>query len=112
MRRAILCAVLVMVSVSSAFGNATEDLLKIAGDKNTTPKMIQTLINAGAYVNAKSKTDTTALMYAATVNSNPEVINALVSAGADVNAKSKDGKTVLNYARTDEIKRLILNSAQ
>ena len=40
MRRVFLCVVLVMLSVSSAFGDATEELLKISKDENTTPRMV------------------------------------------------------------------------
>jgi len=112
MRRAILCAVLVMVSVSVAFAGATEDLFNAAKDKNTTPKMIQTLINAGADVNATGENGVTALMFAAGNSSNPEVIRTLLNAGADIFAKDNTGKTALDYAYTDEVKRLILNSAQ
>ena len=42
----------------------------------------------------------------------PQMIRTLIKSGANVNAKDNDGKTVLDYAQTDEIKRLILNSAQ
>lgn len=64
MRRAFLCAVLMMVCASSAFGGATEELLKAAADKNTTPRMIENLIKAGANVNAKDNKGKTALDYA------------------------------------------------
>lgn len=63
MRRVFLCAVLVMLSVSSAFGDATEELLKIAMDKNTTPKNVQNLIKFGADVNATDKNGVTALIF-------------------------------------------------
>ncbi len=78
MMTVILCMVILMVTVSMAFAEATEDLLSAAKSKYTTPQMIRTLIKSGA----------------------------------NVNAKDNDGKTVLDYAQTDEIKRLILNSAQ
>ncbi|MBQ7214518.1 MAG: ankyrin repeat domain-containing protein [Synergistaceae bacterium] len=101
MRRVFLCAVLVIVSVSSAFGDATEELLKIAKDENTTPRMIEYLIKLGADVNAKDKNSLTALMWAACRNSNPEVISVLLDARADVNAKDKDGWTALMRAAFD-----------
>ena len=60
MKRAILCVVVVALSVSSAFGGATEDLLIAALDENTTPQRIQALINFGADVNAKDEYGRTA----------------------------------------------------
>ena len=43
MRKAILCTVLVLACVSSAFGDATVDLLKAAKD-NAPLKVIERLI--------------------------------------------------------------------
>lgn len=112
MRKAFLCAVLVLVSVSAAFGGATEELLRAARDKNTTPRMIQNLIKFGADVNAKDNRSFTALMYASALNTDTEVVKALINAGADINAKDNDGKTVLDYAQNDEVKRIILDSGK
>lgn len=64
MRKAFWGAVLVLACVSSAFGGATEELLRAVADKNTTPRMIENLIKAGANVNAKDNKGKTALDYA------------------------------------------------
>ena len=60
MKRAILCVIMVVLSVSAAFGGATEDLLTAALDETTTPQKIQALINFGADVNAKDEYGRTA----------------------------------------------------
>ena len=95
MRKAFLCVVLVMACVSSAFGEATEELLKVARDKKTTPRMIENLIKFGADVNARDAYGNTALMLTSYINANPEVVNALIKAGANINAKNNQGITAL-----------------
>ena len=65
---------------------------------NPSLEIVQTLIDAGADVNAKEETyGTTVLMYA----ENPEIIRTLIENGADVNAKDKNGYTFLMYAVAD-----------
>lgn len=64
MMTVILCMVILMVTVSMAFAEATEDLLSAAKSKYTTPQMIRTLIKSGANVNAKDNDGKTALDYA------------------------------------------------
>ena len=47
MKKAILCVIVVVVlSVSAAFGGVTEDLMRAASDKSTTPQNIVSLIKA------------------------------------------------------------------
>jgi len=59
----------------------------------------QTLLGAGAKVNAVDVRGMTALMLAVSSEaSNPERVRALLKAGADVNAKSKIGETALDWA--------------
>ena len=98
MKKALLCAVMVALCVSAAFGGATEDLMKAVQDKTTTPQKIRNLIKLGADVNAKDKYGMTALMLAVRDNSNAEVIKILINAGADVNAKHNYGWTALMWA--------------
>ena len=99
MKKAILCVIVVVVlSVSAAFGGVTEDLMRAASDKSTTPQNIVSLIKAGADVNAKDDNGMTALIWAAADNSNVEVIKTLINAGANINAKSYYGMTALMVA--------------
>ncbi len=102
MKKLLLCVVMVALSVSAAFGGATEDLFEAAHDKDTTPQKIQSLIESGANVNAKSNGGWTPLMQAAYNNSNPEVVKALINAGADINAKDKNGIEAVAYAQHNE----------
>jgi ankyrin repeat protein len=64
------------------------------------PEMIDTLIEAGADVNAKDTRGMTPLMMAvASETQDAAVVRRLVHAGADVNAKSAVGETALDWAR-------------
>ena len=78
--------------------NAANDndltVLMYAAAFNSNPKVIETLIDKGANVNAKSKKGNTAL-FQASLNPNPKVIETLIDAGADVKAKNDDGNTAL-----------------
>ena len=62
---------------------------------------LQTLIKAGANVNAKDNNGSTALIYATKAKSgNYEgIVSVLLKAGADVNAKDNDGKTAIKLAQ-------------
>jgi ankyrin repeat protein len=63
--------------------------------------LIETLISAGADVNAKDVRRGRASLHIAawyTAEQNPKVIELLLSKGADINAKDNDGKTALAYA--------------
>jgi len=62
-----------------------KDMLLYLCEKGT-PQQIEEAIKAGADVNAKTRSLTTPLMYAAAGNS-VEVVNMLIQAGADVNAQ-------------------------
>ena len=59
---------------------------------------VQRLLAAGADPNARSKTETTPLMAAASGNGPIEVLDALLGKGADVNAMKSDGTTALALA--------------
>ena len=95
--------------------NAANDndltVLMYAAAFNSNPKVIETLIDKGANVNAKSKKGNTAL-FQASLNPNPKVIETLIDAGADVKAKNNYGDTALMGALMsnkpfDTIKMLI-----
>ena len=61
---------------------------------NSSVEIIETLIKAGANVNAKEQTiGLTPLMYAVECDVNPKIIQTLVEAGADVNAKIESGES-------------------
>ena len=81
--------------------NAANDndftVLMYAAAFNSNPKVIETLIDKGANVNAKTNDGNTALIQAF-LNPNPKVIETLIDEGADVNAKMNNGTTVLMFA--------------
>ena len=76
-----------------------------------SPEVVRALIEAGADINARSKSDSTILFQAAhdASNPNPEVIKILLEASADVYAKVYGDKTVLDYNLNDEIRKVINN---
>ena len=75
-------------------GNYNYSALLLAADGDS-PKIVKTLIDAGANINAKNGGGWTALMIAIT---KPEIVKVLVVAGANVNAKDKEGCTALMWA--------------
>ena len=66
----------------------------ISASRSKNPDLIHILLNAGADVNAKSKSGNTALMMAARCGC-VDVVKLLLEAGADVNAKDDKGGTAL-----------------
>ena len=60
--------------------------------------MIDTLLAAGAAINARDEYAETLLRVAARHNENPALIEALAAAGADLDARDRDGETPLHYA--------------
>lgn len=60
--------------------------------------ILESLIRAGADVNASDREGVTALMYAAH-NRHTETVKLLIRHGANVNAKDKNNVSVLRYAR-------------
>ncbi|KAG2488937.1 hypothetical protein HYH03_012558 [Edaphochlamys debaryana] len=60
--------------------------------------VVRELIAAGANVNLRDATNTTALGWAVRFNASAEVVRALAKAGADTEARDKDGKSPLHWA--------------
>ena len=57
--------------------------LHLAAMANENPAVIETLLKAGAVLEARDKWKNTPLHYAARYNENPAVIETLLKAGAD-----------------------------
>lgn len=94
--------------------NATDNIgntaLIYATRYNLTPKIITTLIDAGADVNATDTSGLTALMRAARYNSSPEmIITALINAGADVNATTTSDRLIWYFPGDNFIPEFVLN---
>jgi len=70
-------------------------LLYVSGCKSSG--IVQTLVEAGAQVNAKNDDGSTALM-AAALKGDADIVQILLSAGADIKVKDKDEDTALNLA--------------
>ena len=81
--------------------------------RHRNAEVVKALIEAGADINAKNNKGATALMLALILNRSPaKTVQILIDSGADIFAKDNAGKTALYYAKNDEIKKVILNSAQ
>lgn len=73
--------------------------LHLAANKTTNPKIIKTLLDYGADLNARNYLGETALIMAVSTNSATRIVTALIKAGADINARDYQGHSVLEYAR-------------
>ena len=114
MKKVFLCVLLVTLSVSAAFGNAQDDLLKAVNNPKTTPQDIRKIIKAGADVNyTYDGRGSTALMIAIRFHLKSETIKALIKAGADVNAEDGNYTTALTDAVVEnnpEVVKILLES--
>ncbi len=61
--------------------------------------MVQTLLSAGADINAKQDSVSCTALGNAVMHGHHAVAQALLSAGADINAKDYSGETLLDLAR-------------
>ena len=77
-------------------------------------KIVETLIEFGADINAQDNIEWTALTLAASYGQNPKIVTILLKAGANVNVKDKDNDTVLinavHYSDNIEIIKILLRS--
>src|SRR5574344_3074601 len=69
--------------------------LHLAANKTTNPKIIKTLLDYGADLNARHYLGETALIMAVSTNSATRIVTALIKAGADINARDYQGHSVL-----------------
>ena len=96
--------ILVTLTASIAFGDATDELIDAIFDEKATVGQIQTLIQNGANVNAffmagyGEKQRVSVLMSAIAETQNVDIIKVLLRTGARVNAKSSYGITALMFA--------------
>lgn len=85
--------------------------LHIACADNSNPKVIKTIINAGADINLReTETGVTPFLMAASKNNNPEILKVLKKAGADIFAKTNDGKSALHIAAKENNNAEILET--
>jgi len=92
-------AVREIVNRTDRFGRTP---LHYAAALNPNPKVLETLINLGADVNARDLLKFTPLHYAAAFNENPEVVELLIDKGAEVNAVDLEGRTPLHTAAINQ----------
>lgn len=93
-----LAAAAVLCTLAAGRAPAAMDEKFLAACRSGTAAEVQTLIDAGADVNACNEKKLTPLMFAASHNEDPGVITALLNAGADLNAASEFGLTPLMFA--------------
>ena len=74
----------------------TRTELHFAARSNTNPAVLQSLLDAGADVEALDDGGDTPLHWAVAGNTNPAVIKVLLAAGADVEARNGYGDTPLH----------------
>jgi ankyrin repeat protein len=93
--RSITLLLTLLVPLTACSVNLDENLLRAASEGKA--KKVQSLLEAGADVNAKNDTDMTALMLAAG-SGHTEIVQNLLDAGAKLNVKDMVGKTALMRA--------------
>ncbi len=83
--------------------------------EHSNGEMVHALLLAGAWVNARSETGSTALMYLRE-KAGPEMVRELISAGALVNERSEAGNTALlnalSLSNSEAVKQLLAAGAR
>ncbi len=69
--------------------------------------VIQTLLKAGADIEARDNSGRTPLMWMVSLNCTPKVIEVLLKAGADIEVKDNDGQNALMWARFHRNSKII-----
>jgi ankyrin repeat protein/cytochrome c551/c552 len=94
------CANALIESVSRDALNAAARFLVPSRNDGHDARMIKTMLDRGASVDAKDVGGRTLLMLAASSEAVPvETVKTLIERGADVNARSTNGETALDFAR-------------
>ena len=74
--------------------------LHLAADSSSNPKIIDTLLDAGANIEARNYLGETPLIMAVNNNDNTKIATELINKGADINACDYQGHSVLEYAKS------------
>lgn len=82
--------------------------LHLAANKTTNPKVIESLLAAGANIEARNYLGETALIMAVNSNDETRISTQLIKLGADINARDYQGHSVLEYAKASK-KTYIVN---
>ena len=88
----------------NAMGNDYSTPLHLAAQANGDPAVIQALLDAGAYIEAKNTYGESPLHYAA-LNWNSPIIRVLIEGGASIEATDNKGRTPLHYATGGDLYR-------
>ncbi len=73
--------------------------LHLAANSSKNPKVIETLLEAGAELECKNYLGETALILAVNTNDETKITTQLIKSGADINATDYQGHSVLEYAK-------------
>jgi len=73
--------------------------LHLAANNSKNPKVLETLLSAGANLETKNYLGETALIMAVNNNAETRISTALINLGANINATDYQGHTVLEYAK-------------
>ncbi len=73
--------------------------LHLAANKCSNPKVVETLIEAGADINARNYLGETPLIMSVLQNQNTRIFSQLISSGADITICDWQGHNVMEYAR-------------
>ena len=73
--------------------------LHLAANNSDNPKVIETLLSAGANIDARNYLGETALIMAVNNNSETKIATQLIKCGADINVCDYQGHSVLDYAK-------------
>ena len=76
--------------------------LHLAANKCSNPKVIETLVEAGADINCRNYLGETPLIMAVSQNENTRIFSQLLTCGADINICDWQGHNVMEYARLEK----------